>query len=172
MLLATGHAEEEEQFAWLASALDDDRPIALFLHKPLCVSRMDEGECGYWTVAPAPRQRIASLLAGKQVSVIASGHLHIQHQQTVEGVNHVWCPTASFVVGASQEDLARLSHRGCGRHGGQMADRQGENRRSMWFIVQDFRRSMSAIWPRPSGSPPALRVAQGGPSASLSVSTV
>ena len=34
-----------------------------------------------------------------------------------------------------------------------MADRQGENRRSMWFIVQDFRRSMSAIWPRPSGSP-------------------
>ena len=50
-------------------------------------------------------------------------------------------------------DLARLSHRGCGRHGGQMADRQGENRRSMWFIVQDFRRSMSAIWPRPSGSP-------------------
>ena len=49
--------------------------------------------------------------------------------------------------------LARLSHRGCGRHGGQMADRQGENRRSMWFIVQDFRRSMSAIWPRPSGSP-------------------
>ena len=28
-----------------------------------------------------------------------------------------------------------------------MADRQGENRRSMWFIVQDFRRSMSAIWP-------------------------
>ena len=57
----------------------------------------------------------------------------------------------------SLPDLARLSHRGCGRHGGQMADRQGENRRSMWFIVQDFRRSMSAIWPRPSGSPRRAR---------------
>ena len=105
MLLGTGHAEEEEQFAWLASVLDDDRPIALFLHKPLCISRMDEAARGYWTVAPGPRKRITSLLTGKQVLLIASGHLHIQHQHTVEGVRHVWCPAASFVVGDSQEDL-------------------------------------------------------------------
>jgi len=49
--------------------------------------------------------------------------------------------------------LARLSHRGCDRHGGQMADRQGESRRSMWFIGQVVRHRLSAIWPRLSGRP-------------------
>ena len=68
-----------------------------------------------------------------------------------DGPNNSGPPVVKARKGRS--GLARLSHRGCGRHGGQMADRQGENRRSMWFIVQDFRRSMSAIWPRPSGSP-------------------
>ena len=34
-----------------------------------------------------------------------------------------------------------------------MPDRQGEKRRAMWFIGQAVRRSMSGIWPRPSGHP-------------------
>ena len=34
-----------------------------------------------------------------------------------------------------------------------MANRQGETRRSMWFIAQAERHSMSAIWPRLPGRP-------------------
>lgn len=105
MLLGTGHDDEEEQYAWLSAAIETDSPIALFTHKPLCIQSLTEGPRGYWTVPPEPRARLVELLAGKRVKLIASGHLHIQHQHEIDGVSHVWAPAASFVVGASQEDL-------------------------------------------------------------------
>ncbi len=105
MLLGTGHREEEEQFAWLASVVRTDRKIALFTHKPLCIETLSEGPRGYWTIPPQPRARLLDVLAGKSLKLIASGHLHIQHQQAIDGVQHVWGPASSFVVGDSQEDL-------------------------------------------------------------------
>jgi len=105
MLFGTGHLDEGVQFEWLASILQSERPIAVFLHKPLCVEDIDEGPCGYWTVAPQPRARLMALLAARPVKMIASGHVHVERQRVVDGVDHVWCPAASFVVGASQEDL-------------------------------------------------------------------
>ncbi|MGI9425231.1 MAG: metallophosphoesterase family protein, partial [Hyphomicrobiaceae bacterium] len=105
MLVGTALPEEAEQLAWLTSVLRDDRPTALFLHKPLCIDELAEGPRGYWTVAPEPRARLVALLADKPVKLIASGHLHIQRQRTIDGVSHVWCPASSFVVGESQEDL-------------------------------------------------------------------
>jgi len=106
MLFGTGHADEDAQFTWLAEVLQTVKPIAIFVHKPLCVERIDEGARGYWTVAPEPRARLMALLAGKPVKLIASGHVHVERQLIVDGVDHVWCPAASFVVGASQEDLS------------------------------------------------------------------
>jgi len=41
-------------------------------------------------------------------------------------------PTGSEPPGVVCRGLARLSHRGCDRHGGQMADGPGENRSAMW----------------------------------------
>ena len=105
MLCSTGHPDEAEQLAWLEEQLTDDWPIAIFSHKPLCIDELDEGPCGYWTIAPEPRSRLVSLLAGKPVKLIASGHLHIQRQKVIEGVSHVWSPASSFVVGAMQQDL-------------------------------------------------------------------
>jgi alkaline phosphatase D len=105
MLLGTGHGAEEQQSAWLATVLNADQPIAVFLHKPLCIDHVAEAPRGYWTVPPDPRARLLGLLAGQPVKLIASGHLHIQRQKTIDGINHVWAPAASFVVGASQEDL-------------------------------------------------------------------
>lgn len=105
MLLGTGHAQEDEQFAWLASTVKSDKPIALFTHKPLCIDSLTEGPRGYWTVPPEPRARLIDILAGKPVKMIASGHLHIQRETVISGVKHVWGPAASFVVGAHQEDL-------------------------------------------------------------------
>ena len=105
MLFATGHAEEERQFEWLAQALRTTAPVALFQHKPLFIDRPDEGPRGYWTVLPAPRRRVLDLLAGANVRLIGSGHLHIHRQLSHEGIAHVWAPSAAFVCGESQEDL-------------------------------------------------------------------
>jgi hypothetical protein len=71
----------------------------------------------------------------------------------------IWCSVAARPWTESERKalsdlpLARLSHRGCGRHGGQMADRQGETRSAMWVIGQVVRHRLSAIWPRPKGRP-------------------
>ncbi|MEM7749948.1 MAG: metallophosphoesterase [Pseudomonadota bacterium] len=105
MLCSTGHPAEEEQLVWLEQQLSDSQPIALFTHKPFCVDKMDEGPCGYWTIAPEPRARLLSLLAGKPVKLIASGHLHIQRHKVIDGVDHIWSPASSFVVGPMQQDL-------------------------------------------------------------------
>jgi len=105
MLLGTGHAEEERQFAWFEQSIACDTPVAVFLHKPLFIDSPDEGPRGYWTVTPKPRARLLAAMAQSNVRLIASGHLHIYRQKAFGNVNHVWGPAASFVVGASQEDL-------------------------------------------------------------------
>lgn len=105
MLLGTGHRDEAEQFEWLAAALQTSRPVALFMHKPMCIDSLAEGPRGYWTVTPQPRARLRQLLQSADVRLIASGHLHIQRLAQIEGVAHVWGPAASFVVGSSQEEL-------------------------------------------------------------------
>jgi len=103
MLLGTGHAEEERQFAWLAEALATPAPVAVFLHKPLFVDHADEGPRGYWTVTPAPRRHLLDLFATARVRLIASGHLHIFRDVVIDGIRHVWGPSAAFVCGDSQE---------------------------------------------------------------------
>ncbi len=105
MLFATGHVEEERQFEWLAEALRTTAPVALFQHKPLFIDHPDEGPRGYWSVLPAPRRRIMDLLAGANVRLICSGHLHIHRQFSFGGIDHVWAPSTAFVCGESQEDL-------------------------------------------------------------------
>jgi alkaline phosphatase D len=105
MLLGSGHPDEDAQFTWLAAALETDNLLALFLHKPLCIEAIDEGPCGYWTVAPEPRRRLTALLEGVRLGLVASGHLHIQRRKVIDGVPHVWSPASSFVVGAAQQDL-------------------------------------------------------------------
>ena len=105
MLLGTGHVEEEAQFDWLASIVQRSHPTALFLHKPLCIERLDEGPFGYWTVPPEPRARLMAVLDGQPVRLFASGHLHVQHQHAVAAAKHVWAPATSFVVGGGQETI-------------------------------------------------------------------
>ncbi len=105
MLFATGHAEEEAQFQWLASAIQTSAKIAIFLHKPFFIDRPDEGARGYWTVVPQARQRLLDIIAGYDVRLVSSGHLHIAREYHFDGITHLWCPAASFVCGDIQEDL-------------------------------------------------------------------
>lgn len=102
MLLGTGHPEEERQFDWLSEALAGSRPTALFLHKPLFVDDPAEGPRGYWTVRPEPRRRLLGLLAGVDLRLVASGHLHVARTRRFGGVPHVWGPSSAFVCGPTQ----------------------------------------------------------------------
>lgn len=105
MLLGSGHPEEERQYAFLAVAAATDRRLALFLHKPLFIESADEGPRGYWTVKPGPRARLLTAIGTADLGLVASGHLHIARARRIDGVDHVWGPSAAFVCGAIQEEL-------------------------------------------------------------------
>lgn len=112
MLLGTGHADEARQLDWFAAELACKLPTVLFLHKPLFIDHPAEPARGYWTVTPEPRARLLALIEAAPVKLIASGHLHIHRQTRHGGIDYVWGPAASFVCGASQEDLGGIRRLG------------------------------------------------------------
>jgi 3',5'-cyclic AMP phosphodiesterase CpdA len=116
MLFDSAHAEEEAQYAFLADAARTDRRLALFLHKPLFIERIDEPARGYWTVLPGPRARLIEALGDADLGLVASGHLHIAAERRIDGVVHFWAPSASFVCGPIQEDLGGSRFVGYGEH--------------------------------------------------------
>jgi len=105
MLFDTGHPEEEAQFQWFAEAVETDTQIAVFMHKPLFIDHADEGPRGYWTARPDPRKRFLEIVGGRNLKLVASGHLHIARERMFDGVTHIWGPASSFVCGPMQEDL-------------------------------------------------------------------
>jgi alkaline phosphatase D len=107
LILGNDSLEEEEQFDWLEDALAEaeTRRIALFAHKPLFVDAADEGETGYWSVRPAPRQKLFDLIAEYDVALHASGHLHRAWQGMHNKTSLVWAPASSFVVGDMERDM-------------------------------------------------------------------
>lgn len=107
LILGADSPEEEEQFDWLEVALADAeaRRIAVFAHKPLFVDTADEGETGYWSIRPAPRQKLLDLFAEYDVALHASGHLHRGWQGMHNDTSLVWAPASSFIVGDSERDM-------------------------------------------------------------------
>jgi 3',5'-cyclic AMP phosphodiesterase CpdA len=101
LLLGSGHPEEQVQAAWLEAAMAGatDRRIAWFLHRPLFLVSLDEGDTGYWSVKPRPRARLIELMRKYRVALVASGHLHKAHRLTFRGTSYVWAPASSFLVG-------------------------------------------------------------------------
>lgn len=96
-LLDSGLAAEIEQARWLAACAADAgaRPIALFLHKPLCLDRFDETELSRSVLTPAARAAVLGPLAGAPLRLVAAGHTHRFRSLTVGGVAMVWAPTTS-----------------------------------------------------------------------------
>lgn len=104
-LAGSGLPEEEAQWAWLAAALDHaERPVALFLHKPLFLDDAAEIAATIATLNPAPRARLLAMLRSTAVQLIVSGHLHARRDRVVDGIRHLWVPATSFL--------------GAGGHGG------------------------------------------------------
>lgn len=99
-LLGTGFDEEAEQDDWLRATVRDagPRPIALFGHLPLFLAEPGEpadDRTRTFTVPPAPRLRLLDAL-GPGLRLVGSGHLHQHRSAVVDGVAHVWAPSAAF----------------------------------------------------------------------------
>lgn len=114
LLLGSGIPAEAEQAQWLERTLSQagGRRIAWFLHKPLFLDTPDEREIGYWSVKPALRTELMSILRRFDVALVASGHLHRWHHTTYERTRYVWAPSSAFLVGpdmnAPPQGAARL----------------------------------------------------------------
>jgi 3',5'-cyclic AMP phosphodiesterase CpdA len=101
LLFGSGEPEEATQMAWLERTLAqaDGRKIAWFLHRPLFLDTPGEPDAGYWSVQPAVRAQLMSLLRAHRVALVASGHVHRWHDNLHEGTRYVWGPSSGFLVG-------------------------------------------------------------------------
>ena len=103
---------------WLRGALSTDRPVALFLHQPICLADPEVPDAGDWSVPFPQRRGLLDAMAERLVRVVASGHLHRYRSGSLpDGTPTVWAPAASFtgtirddgstyVVGAVEHVLA------------------------------------------------------------------
>lgn len=96
-VMGSGHAEEAAQAAFAAEAASGAgaRRIALFLHRPPYLERMDE-DWNPWSVPPEGRGALAPLLEHPGLRLVASGHIHLHHAARRGAAMHVWGPALSF----------------------------------------------------------------------------
>jgi 3',5'-cyclic AMP phosphodiesterase CpdA len=101
LLFGSSEIEEDEQLQWLEAAMATagHRKIGWFLHRPLFLDHPAEPDTGYWSVKPAPRARLMSLVQRHRVALVASGHLHRWHDMVHDRTRFVWGPSSGFLVG-------------------------------------------------------------------------
>lgn len=95
-----GSDAEAEQTAWLAqAACAAPGPVALFLHKPW----FDTGPAAP-SLPPTryvPASSLAAMreaLAGVDLRLVASGHVHQFRRRIIDGVEHAWIGATAFVI--------------------------------------------------------------------------
>jgi 3',5'-cyclic AMP phosphodiesterase CpdA len=100
-VLGTGLLREDAQWVWLeetVTGLDTDRPVLLFLHKPVFAA-LDRPTDHAVDVGPRARERLLTLFAGTGLRAVGSGHLHRYRSVDRDGVREVWAPSTAFVAG-------------------------------------------------------------------------
>lgn len=95
-----GLAADREQQDWLVetlAAVDADRPIALFVHKPLFTDRPSETEVHAHSLELAARRQLLAPFAGRRLRLVACGHKHQYRSFDHDGVIHVWGPSTGSI---------------------------------------------------------------------------
>ncbi len=101
LVLGSGLAREDAQWAWLEAQLagTEDRPVGLFLHKPLFLEHRQEEEDAALTVSTAARERLENMFGRVNWRFVLSGHLHQYWRRSVDGIDHIWAPSTAFMSG-------------------------------------------------------------------------
>lgn len=98
-LFGTDSDAEAEQLAWLREVLAAGAgPLGVVLHKPLFRNGHADDEAHIRYVPAARRRPLVELLAARDLRFVASGHVHQDRRIVVDGVEHVWVPSASFCM--------------------------------------------------------------------------
>jgi 3',5'-cyclic AMP phosphodiesterase CpdA len=109
LVMNSGLDSEAEQFDWLASQLAsaDDKPVALFLHKPLFLNSPDDPELAATAIRYVPmpaRRRLVEMLGNVDLRLVASGHVHQRRDFTHSHTRHVWAPSAGFIIPDAKQE--------------------------------------------------------------------
>jgi 3',5'-cyclic AMP phosphodiesterase CpdA len=111
-VLGSGLHREAEQWRWLEStiaALPADRPVLVFLHKPVWPAI--EGPTDHQVdVGDAPRARLLDLFGRLTVKAVGSGHLHRYRQTVRGGTTEVWAPSTAGLARAVDDRLPAALH--------------------------------------------------------------
>lgn len=100
-LMGSDLPAEAAQWTFLeqAFAMAGDRPVALFLHKPLFRDAPDEThEAAGRYVLRGPRAQLLGLARHANLKLIACGHVHQHRMFEHNGVRHVWAPSTAFIL--------------------------------------------------------------------------
>jgi 3',5'-cyclic AMP phosphodiesterase CpdA len=108
---------ETEQFDWLASELAraNGKPVALFLHKPLFLNLPDDPETADTAIRYVPqpaRRRLIEMMAGADVRLVASGHVHQRRDFTFRHTRQVWAPSAGFIINDKRQERIGIKETG------------------------------------------------------------
>lgn len=104
-IMGSGHAEEAAQAAFIGEQLETlgDRRLAVFLHKPCFVVTPDDTAFDYWSVPPFARPTLSALLAHPALRLVASGHLHLNHEAMRGAARFAWAPSVAFIVDEGEQ---------------------------------------------------------------------
>jgi 3',5'-cyclic AMP phosphodiesterase CpdA len=100
ILLGSGLAAEAVQERWLDALLADNRqrPMAVFLHKPLFLTSVG-GDAGSDQMVPLEAGgSLLRRLATANIRLVASGHCHEYRTYLWRGIAFVWAPTTAFIT--------------------------------------------------------------------------
>lgn len=92
-------AIEAEHDAWLVEQLvgADGRRIAMFGHKPVFISGLDDPPTSMAMPARG-RDRMLELIAAHDVALVSTGHLHDFRARIEGATTYLWCPTTAFIA--------------------------------------------------------------------------
>ncbi|MBO9134985.1 MULTISPECIES: metallophosphoesterase family protein [Rhizobium] len=99
-VLATGLAEEAEQWHWLDEAFGGrgERAPVLLTHMPLFLENWDEADRPYWAIPTAARQRLRMLVESTGTAAIVSAHIHrTLDLPGADGPRQIWAAATSFL---------------------------------------------------------------------------
>jgi len=105
LLLGWDDDETAAQAAWLDDMLAQaEGPVALFLHKPLFRTAVEDDERHIRYIPPDPRRRLLQQLASVDLRLVISGHTHQLRRLRVGPVEHVWVPSCAFYIPDSRQE--------------------------------------------------------------------